>query len=204
MAPKVTLEYKQEIREKILDAAETLFSRKGYYDTSMDEIVGESNLSKGAIYGYFKSKEELFAALQERDLSASLAEIKESFSPDDSASVKLEKAANIVFSVLVGKSKQACRMSLEFGVAAPRIKSLMQRQDDRYDVVHRLIKEIVEEGIRTGEFRSDIDVDVTASILVAVVDGLVLHWATTSHSLNWKKLEEHVRLVILKGLLTRR
>jgi len=203
MAPKVTLEYKQEIREKILDAAETLFSRKGYYDTSMDEIVKESSLSKGAIYGYFKGKEELFAALQDRDLSSSLAKIKESFSPDDSASVKLEKAARIAFSVLVGKSRQACRMNLEFEALAPRMKSLMQRQDDRYDVVHRLIEEIVEEGIRTGEFRKDIDVDVTASILAAVVDGLALHWATTSHDLDWKKLEEQVRVVILQGLLSR-
>jgi len=204
LSPKVTLEYKQGIRDKILEAAENLFSKKGYYDTSMDEIVKESGLSKGAIYGYFDSKEELFAALQDRDLSSSLAKIKESFSQDDSASVKLEKAAHIAFSVLVGKSRQACRMNLEFGVAAPRMKSLMHRQDDRYDIVHRLIEEIVEEGIRTGEFRRDIDIDVTASILEAVVDGLALHWATTSHDLNWKKLEEQVRLVILKGLLSRR
>jgi AcrR family transcriptional regulator len=204
MAPKVTLEYKQEVREKIFEAAETLFSRKGYYDTSMDEIVKESGLSKGAIYGYFKSKQELLLALQDRDLSSSLARIKASFSPDDSASKKLQKAAQIAFSFLVGKSRQACRMSLEFGVAAPRMKSLMSRQDNRYEVIHNLVAEIVEEGIQTGEFRKNIDVDATASILIAIVDGLAFHWATTSHDLDWKKLENQVRVIVLQGLLAGR
>jgi AcrR family transcriptional regulator len=204
LAPKVTLEYKHEVREKIFQAAETLISKKGYYDTSMDEIVKESGLSKGAIYGYFRSKEELFLALQDRDLSLSLARIQASFSPGDSASTKLEKAAAIAFNFLVGKSRQDCRMSLEFGIAAPRMKSLMYRQNNRYDVIHNLVAEIVEEGIQTGEFRKNIDVDVTASILIAIVDGLAFHWATTSHRFDWKKLEEQVRVVVLKGLLAER
>ena len=81
MSPKVTQEYRQAVRDKIIDAAETLFSRNGYYDTSMDEIVRESGLSKGAIYGHFKSKEELFVALQDRQLEVQLDQLRSTFAP---------------------------------------------------------------------------------------------------------------------------
>lgn len=201
MTPRVTAVYKQNVRENILDAAETLFSQGGYYDTSMDQIVTESGLSKGAIYGYFKSKEELFLALQDRELSSSLARVKAAFAPGDSAEIKLQKAAEIAFSSLVGKSREACRMHLEFSVAAPRIKSLMQRQDNRYRAVHSLVAEIVREGIEAEEFWDNTDVDTTASILIAVVDGLALHWATTSRDFDWGKLKDQVSTIVLHGLL---
>ncbi len=201
MTPKVTSIYKQEVREKILEAAETLFSREGYYDTSMDQIVAKSGLSKGAIYGYFGSKEDLFLALQDRELSSALARMKAAFAPSDSAKSKLQKAAEIAFASLVGKSREECRMQLEFGVAAPRIKSLMRRQDDRYKVVHGLVAEIVKEGVEMGEFKEDLDVDTTASILIAVVDGLALHWATTTRDFDWQQLQDQVSTIVLYGLL---
>jgi len=201
LAPKVTSAYKQKTRERILEGAEALFSREGYYDTSMDEIVRESGLSKGAIYGYFSSKEELFLALEDRDLALTLARVKAAFAPGDSAKSKLEKAAEVAFSSLMGATKKACRMSLEFSVAAPRIRPLMHRQDDRYRAGHSLVAEIIREGVRSGEFREEIDVEISASILLAVVDGLSLHWATTTREFDWAKVRAQLSTIVLNGML---
>jgi AcrR family transcriptional regulator len=52
-------------RERLLESAKTLFSQRGYYATSVEEIVASAGLSKGAFYFYFKSKEELFKSLVE-------------------------------------------------------------------------------------------------------------------------------------------
>ena len=49
-----------ERRAQIVRAALTCFSRKGYAKTTMDDIVAESGLSKGSLYWYFESKDELF------------------------------------------------------------------------------------------------------------------------------------------------
>lgn len=201
MAPKVTEAYKHEIREKILDAAEALFSREGYHDASMDEIVRGSQLSKGAIYGYFNSKEELFLALQDRELARALARIQAAFAPGDSAESKLEKAAEVAFSSLMGNSREACRMNLEFSAEAPRIRPLMHKQDDRYSAVHSLVAEIIREGIDAREFRREIDADAAASVLVAAVDGLALHWATTTRRFDWTKIRTQLSLMVLDGLL---
>ena len=53
----------EDTRERILDAALSIFSNKGYHDTRMDEIVEASDTSKGSIYFYFPNKERLFLAL---------------------------------------------------------------------------------------------------------------------------------------------
>ena len=52
-------------RERLLESAKILFSQKGYYATSVEDIVASAGLSKGAFYFYFKSKEELFKSLVE-------------------------------------------------------------------------------------------------------------------------------------------
>ncbi len=52
-------------RERLLESAKILFSQKGYYATSVEDIVESAGLSKGAFYFYFKSKEELFKSLVE-------------------------------------------------------------------------------------------------------------------------------------------
>ena len=44
-------------RERLLESAKTLFSQRGYYATSVEDIVESAGLSKGAFYFYFKSKE---------------------------------------------------------------------------------------------------------------------------------------------------
>jgi AcrR family transcriptional regulator len=51
-----------ERRTQIIEAALACFTRKGYNNTTMDDIVAESGLSKGSLYWYFKSKDELFEA----------------------------------------------------------------------------------------------------------------------------------------------
>jgi AcrR family transcriptional regulator len=203
MSPKVSRQYKQEVRDRVLEAAETLFSKKGYYDTSMDEIVVESGLSKGAIYGYFESKEDLFIALQDRQLEASLNELRSTFTPGDSARTKLEKIVDMAFTSIIGTSKRACRINLEFDVAAPRIKQVQTRRDKRFKTTHDFLAEIIREGVNKGEFRSDIDPVSAAKVLLATADGLSLDWATTSLDFDWKVLANQVKMLVAEGLLTR-
>ncbi len=57
--PRVTAAYRQARRLEIAGAALRCFGRKGFQGTSMADIIAESGLSAGAIYGHFKSKDEL-------------------------------------------------------------------------------------------------------------------------------------------------
>ena len=55
-----------QTRERLLDAGLEVFSRRGYYAASVDEIAAEAGFSKGAVYSNFSSKEDLFLALIDR------------------------------------------------------------------------------------------------------------------------------------------
>ena len=57
--PKVSRQYQESRRNQIIDAAVKCFAQKGFHQTSMQDIVSESGFSPGAIYLYFKSKEEI-------------------------------------------------------------------------------------------------------------------------------------------------
>ena len=61
--PRVSEEHLERRRRQILDAARTCFVRKGFHQTSMQDVFTESGLSAGAVYRYFKSKDELVLAL---------------------------------------------------------------------------------------------------------------------------------------------
>ncbi|MEU5878486.1 TetR/AcrR family transcriptional regulator [Spirillospora sp. NPDC047279] len=61
--PRVSEEHLERRRTQILDAARACFIRKGFHETSMQDIFAESGLSAGAVYRYFKSKTEIIQAL---------------------------------------------------------------------------------------------------------------------------------------------
>ena len=53
-------------KAQILNAAESIFTKKGFYEARMDDIAEETGLSKGAVYLYFKSKNDLIIAILDR------------------------------------------------------------------------------------------------------------------------------------------
>jgi AcrR family transcriptional regulator len=56
-------EKKAQTRERLLDAAQTVFARRGFVAASLDEVAEEAGLTKGAVYSNFDSKEDLFQAV---------------------------------------------------------------------------------------------------------------------------------------------
>lgn len=74
--PKVTEAYREARREEILGAALRCFSARGFQRTSMADIIAESGLSAGAIYGHFSSKKELFSAVAGRILASRRGELQ--------------------------------------------------------------------------------------------------------------------------------
>ena len=74
--PKVTEEYRVARRDEIADAALRAFRRKGFQATSMAEIIEESGLSAGAIYGHYPSKAALVVEVASRVVSGRIEELE--------------------------------------------------------------------------------------------------------------------------------
>lgn len=66
--PRVTDEHRAARREQILGAAMACVAEEGFHKTTMAHIIERSGLSAGAVYGYFRGKEEIIAAIAEHAL----------------------------------------------------------------------------------------------------------------------------------------
>jgi AcrR family transcriptional regulator len=201
LTPRTTEKRWQETHENIMDSAERLFSTKGFNGTSMNDIVKESGLSKGAIYGHFESKERLFLSLWERQTVLGIGQLRQMFSPDETAVDKLLKVAEITMASSCDCPPEMGRMQLEFMVAASRMKALEPDMQKRYETIHTFIREIFEEGVENGEFKRDLDSKALTSILFAALDGLGVHYATLGIEFDAKRLQDTLMKVVLEGIL---
>lgn len=75
--PKVTEEYRDARRQEIADAALRVFRRRGFQAASMAEIITESGMSAGAIYGHFRSREEIVHDVAGRVIGARIADVEQ-------------------------------------------------------------------------------------------------------------------------------
>ncbi len=124
MTPRVISDGKTKTREKILDSAEALYIRKSFNETSMNDIVSESGLSKGAIYNHFKSKEELIIAIYDRFIQRTLEQLKTMLEAESTATRKLELIGEVAFIATANRPRAFQAMNFEFIVAASRMEAL--------------------------------------------------------------------------------
>ena len=200
LSPKVSDEYKTMMREKILEASMTLFSRKGYHETSMDDIVEESGFSKGAIYGYFDSKEALFIELQKKFATLNYLELKAVIDKEKTALAKLERTADLVFASMCEVSEEMCLMDLEFQVASSRSPKMRKQHRFQQMAVMKLLEDTIKEGIESGEFRKEVDASSLAAILISAIGGLSNLMVTAGIKFKWDKIKDALVSTVRSGI----
>lgn len=156
----------EETVDLIMDTAATLFLTKGYDKTSLQDIIGETKLSKGAIYHHFASKEEIFVRICERmgaENAAVLAKVR------DSKTLNGQE-----------KLKEIFRQSLLF-VNHDRILKIMPYLLDSpqffarefhsifEEVAPEFIEPILRDGLADGSIRTDHPKEL-AEVLILLAD----------------------------------
>ncbi len=144
--------YPEETVQKILDTAERLFIEKGYDRASLQDIIQETGLSKGAIYHHFSSKEDIFYSVCDRIGQRNAAILRKV--RDDETLNGLEKLRRI-FKVSLQPERQAkifCMMPYLLDNAkflATEMRSIFQ------EVAPDFIEPIIRQGIADGSIHTD-------------------------------------------------
>lgn len=172
-----TKEEAEKTRLRILSNALTLFVKKGYENTTFIDIAEKLNMTKGAVYWHFKSKNELLGALLEEALnrfSRTLSERMEGREPTFVAvtDMLVEMAERIV----AEKKRREFFMLMQVGLKWTKAelaelakKLIAQRIGGPYEAV----AESVREDIAAGRIRSGVNADEVASSVMAVWDGII-------------------------------
>src|SRR5271154_6402080 len=74
---------RQQTRDYLLQAAATVFTERGFYAASLDEVAAAAGFTKGAVYSNFKNKEDLFLALLEDAYARELSALKNTMALSD-------------------------------------------------------------------------------------------------------------------------
>jgi AcrR family transcriptional regulator len=162
-------------RERIIDAARTLFAAEGYDGVSMRKIAAMAECSPAALYTLFPNKRQLLRHIWESVFTDLIAELERAHAQHDGAQ----------------RLSAICRAFIDFWLARPDdyraiflIEDRLQDQDDRYfvesaNVLPRLtlIRDCIREAQARGELRKA-DPDLIQSLLLCGVQGVVLNLIT--------------------------
>lgn len=158
-------------REQIIQAAVTVLREKGVSNTSMNDIIRVSGLSKGGVYHHFESKETLLIGVLEHFFAQYVSDLSPQNLAAESAYEKMRQLLTERQETLerVGELNQLMLDMLTHAIAVPSIKRQFHLQ---YCYFQDEIVSILKLGIERGEFRDDTDVVAIASGILAVFDGL--------------------------------
>ena len=138
-------------RGRIISAAWKLFYEQGYEDTSVEDIVFESETSKGSFYHYFDGKDALLGTLA-YVFDEKYEELKKTMSPDLDAMEKLVYLNHELFAMIDGGvSMDLLARLLSTQLLARGEKHLL----DRNRTYFKLLRQIIADGQKAGQLRRD-------------------------------------------------
>lgn len=191
--PKTSAAAKQARQEQILRAAVRCFARKGYYATTVEDLVAETGLSRGALYLYFPNKEALYLALADRWNCGLEEAVQRRLTPGLSPGAILQLVIEVT-GAQVEADDEACRVLMEgwtLGHVIPALGEQVRRQQER---AQQIFEQLLKAGVASGEVRSDVPIPVHAQMLTALIQGLMVEWHLYPGSVNWLQVaEETVR-----------
>lgn len=189
-APKRRRRAPEASRDAILDAALRCFAKRGYHETSVDDIAERARLSKGAIYWHFAGKRELFLALmdraleQERVLARAVAA-----APDWRAALHELFARSPEY---VERELPLVKLSLQHLLESGMDDAVRSRSDEKQERWTSLVEKHLARAVAEGSARPIATQDVVGAI-GAVIAGLTVMRLTRPElpvASIWRELEE--------------
>jgi AcrR family transcriptional regulator len=161
------------VRTRIAQAALRAFTTLGFHQATIQDVVRESGLSVGAIYGHFASKDELLLAACELSVTEELEALSRQLVVASSVREKLGIAVAFWFDYMEREWDGARFMAQAWAEAFSQeaIRQMLVRRRERLVGVGSLL---LREAVSRGELREDIDIDALARGFGALLDGLFL------------------------------
>jgi AcrR family transcriptional regulator len=172
MSPKITQEQKDENRRKILLAARRVFERLGYKTATMKDVVEESGMSRGGVYLYFGSTEEMLHAILEQIDEQDEAYFTQALAGRGAAWQALE-----AFLAQMGVAQEAEALTvalLEYYLENSWDEEKRTNQARRYERVVAFVQAFLQKGTERGEFAPLLPTETIARMFVSINEGVHL------------------------------
>lgn len=179
---------KEERPQEITEAALAAFAEKGYAATRVDDVAKRAGVSKGLLYLYFKTKEELFKAVVRSFVVPKIDELTSIIDDSEISSEQFLRGPFFEFVKTLPGSRVAVLVRLMIA-EGPKHPDLLQFYWD--NVVSRglgAISALLERGVKSGEFRRSDIVDLPHLFVMPVMFSVVFKLVFEKHSPDTDKL----------------
>jgi AcrR family transcriptional regulator len=184
--PKVTEAHLQARRQQIVDAATQCFADKGLHQTTMHDICQLAELSPGAVYRYFRSKEEIIEAMVEERRRQGIELMKAAGERNDTVQA-LEELARTFFAKL--EDPRGCALDIALWSEATSNPNVRERLREYSRAVRSAFAGIVSSLQQRGVVNPNLDPEAVAQVHVSFFEGLVVQRAIDPQIDVWKYLE---------------
>jgi|TARA_B000000460_G_C21480314_1_gene376700 AcrR family transcriptional regulator len=191
---------KQDLRKnQILDAAMEVITQNGYENSRMDDVVKSSNMSKGAIYWYYKSKKDLYLDLVNYWVMRYSDMVAKIMEKDQKASNQLKQILNY-FIDEYEKDPEPFKALTEFWSMAQKDDDFHKKVQKVYAAFLEVIESIITNGKNSGEFKN---VNTRIAALSIMINIETINWFTLfdDHGVSAREYFNTLRDFILAGLL---
>ncbi len=191
---------KQDLRkDQILDAALTVLVQNGYEGSRMDDVVSESQLSKGAIYWYYKSKKAMYLDLVNFWVIRYSATINHLVENDQAAPDQLKSLFNYFIDQYESDPDPFIALT-EFWSMAQKDDDFRAKLQKVYSQFLEVLEKIIAKGVKDGDFKK-LDIRITAMSIMLNVESI--NWFTLfdTHGVSARDYIQTISDFILAGLL---
>ncbi len=186
-------------RNKILNVATKLFSRYGFYKTSMDEIAKIARKAKGSLYYHFKSKEELFTEVVSEEINNLKRELSLIIDNDNIlADEKIKLYLIKRMEVLNKAANYHETVKAEFFEHFDFIDNLRNKLDawEKHQ-----IQKILEQGIKQEVFeRQNMDIEVLLDVFIMIMKGLEIPFFVQDKYEQYSPHFDNLSKILIRGL----
>jgi AcrR family transcriptional regulator len=195
--PKVTEAYLETRRQHILDAAITCFARKGFHQTTMEEIGQEAGLSPGVAYRYFENKEDIILAT----IQDSLDRAGHLFESDEGDTLRvLEQMLDDHLQRVQqpGRDKYY-KVRVQLWAEVIQNPEVAEKARLIRQTALKQLAKVIKRGQEKGQINPDLDPMAVSLTISAIHDGVIIHWLADPN-LDFRQHRE-VFMAMMRGLI---
>lgn len=170
------MERKEATRKLLLESAVEIFAKFGFHGASVDKIAEHAGFSKGAVYGHFHSKEELFLALLEKRMNMHAENINKLIEQQYSLSHTIEKI-NAYFNSVKEENRTMSMLNMEFLLYAMRKESVREKWKEMISKSVSRISESIDSLMNKENHKLNLSSADIAWIILSLENGMsIFHY----------------------------
>ena len=196
--PRVVPQYKEQARQRIIEAALRIFADKGYHEATMEDVADRLGVSEGTIYLYFKSKRELFKAISEPGEHQVAEILSSAMDSEDPLERFFELAAEVY-----EQYESISGLLVELFAEASRDASIRKMLREDFDADRETMRKFLVELRKRGWIGPDTDVDSVSMAALSLFYGYAISRLLGVGKDEAKKVYSEAMRIMLGGTRAR-